>query len=261
MLLRCVWHALISGGKGTVRASELLIWIRRRVVFGAVIQGSTWSSADIVLAWRTEHAFLLSGAMWRWWCFNYLRSGLSRHLIGSWGARSARKVWALLSLLCGWLCLMAARLYSVADGRCCRSKCGGRDSRVYRSCLCSLRRRFLVARCCRGWRHCLELGLRLDLNRLILTDIEANAYHGLFVVVDAHLSIILVVLLVLEECDPLVVCVQTAVQNDELRDGNTAYVFWQTSSLTDESDAIGRHLLRQGHRRRCLLWLTHVLCV
>ena len=243
MLLRCVWHALVAGGKGTIRASGLLIWIHRPVVFGAVIQGSTWSSADIFLTWGLEHAFLLSVAMWRWWCFNYLRSGLFRHLIGSWGARSARKVWALLSLLCGWR-LVAARLNSVADRRCCRSKGGGRDSWVYGCCLCSLRRRFLVTRCCRGWRHRLELGLWLELSRLILTDIEANVQHGLFVVVDAHLSIILIVFLVLEECDPLVVCVQTTVQNDELRDGNAAYVFGQTSSLTDESDAIGRHLLR-----------------
>ena len=106
-------------------------------------------------------------------------------------------------------------------------------------------------------RDCIHLSLR----RFILTDFKSDLQHGRLVIINAHLSIILIVLLVLKKCDPLVVCVQTTVQNDELRDGNAAYVFGQTSSLTDESDAIGRHLLRQGHRRRCLLRLTHVLCV
>ena len=85
--------------------------------------------------------------------------------------------------------------------------------------------------------------------------------HGLLIIVDAHLTIVLVVLLVLEERDPLVVRVQTAVQHDELGDGDAADVLGQTSSFADESDAIGGHLCREGHRRCGFLLRAHVLCI
>ena len=51
----------------------------------------------------------------------------------------------------------------------------------------------------------------------------------------------------LEQCDPLLVCVQSPVQDDELGDRDAADVLCQTFALADESDALVGDLSGEGN--------------
>lgn len=95
-------------------------------------------------------------------------------------------------------------------------------------------------------------GLRSDLLLLggqnFLSDFESDVDARFFVVVQAHLAVVLVVVLVLEQCDPLVVGVETSVEHDVLGDGHTADDFCVSSDcLGQNNDFVLRNLSGKGH--------------
>ena len=76
------------------------------------------------------------------------------------------------------------------------------------------------------------------MRRFILTDFKSDLEHGLFIIIDAHFSIIFIVFLVLKQSDPLLIGVKPTIQDYELRDGNTADIFFEASPFADESDVL-----------------------
>ena len=61
----------------------------------------------------------------------------------------------------------------------------------------------------------------LLLLRALLFSDEADFHPGIFVVIEAHLSIVLIIVLVLKESDPLGVSAHATVINYCLRDADT----------------------------------------
>ena len=94
-----------------------------------------------------------------------------------------------------------------------------------------------------------------------MANFKSYEEHWLLVVVDAHFAVVLVVLLVLEQRHPLLVRVQTTVQNDELRDRDTAHILSEALPFADQCDPLVGDLGRQWHTNGSLLGRFHALNV
>ena len=124
-----------------------------------------------------------------------------------------------------------------------RRSCSGHGSLHASSC--RYRRLLLLRRSRLG--HCCLSGVLHDRLRLVLANFKSNLQHGFFVVIHTHFPIILVVLFVLEQCDTLLVSVQSAIEDNELGDRDAANVRWQASSSAYQIDVLIGDLSGQRH--------------
>ncbi len=67
----------------------------------------------------------------------------------------------------------------------------------------------------------------------VLTYFKSDLKHRLLIIIDPHLAIVLIILLMLKQSDPLFIRVQAAIQNNELRDRHAANIVSQASCFTD----------------------------
>ena len=59
---------------------------------------------------------------------------------------------------------------------------------------------------------------------LVLLSFESDSEHGFFIVVKSHLAIVLIVIFVLKERNPLGICVYSTVVDNLLRYADTPYL-------------------------------------
>lgn len=57
---------------------------------------------------------------------------------------------------------------------------------------------------------------------MLLFSDKSNLNSWFFIVIEAHLSIVLIVVLMLKECDPLSISAYATIKNNRLRDADTS---------------------------------------
>ncbi len=147
--------------------------------------------------------------------------------------QAASRITVLVSIRgCGWSdCLLLLLLSSFASHF---TSCSGLNPAItitaWHLSYCSSRSSFghSTATGFRWWLNwlCLRIGCKScrRMGSFVLTYFKSELKHRLLVVIDSHLAIVLVIFLVLEQSDPLLVRVEAAIQNDELRDRHTANI-------------------------------------
>ena len=95
---------------------------------------------------------------------------------------------------------------------------------------------------------------------LLLFGFKSDLDHGCLIIIQSHLTIVLIVIIVLEQGNPLLEGAQTTIDDYELRDGDTPNV--NIIAIGDHIEVDGVHLdfCRQWHLD-CRLGLGHILQV
>ena len=217
---------------GAAEAISCCLWWPHRSSAGLL----RCTLSDLCAAFRT--------ALDPWWC---TLGSLSLHR------------WHFIILSLGWLAqptcplrrerlrlhvrsCRGSSLHPITEGlTCCRRSRGhGRGlSFTSTNLTCGLNRGATCRRLCRFF-------------FLVLAYLKRDQEHGLLIIIFSHLAVVLVILFMLKQCDPLLICVQTAIQNNELRNGDTTNILFKSLSLANESNSLIWNLRAQRNRHSSL---------